>query len=169
MKAELMTWRALIAALVWLAMPVVAQATPSAVRVSVSFVHPERFNDQDFRVRFTPAQRAAALADLARHIERAGAAILKPGQALKIEIFDLRRAGMERMVRGADMRVFTDVTPPTVSLRYTLSGGRRRAQSGTKVLTDMNYLSNPSARFSGDRFAYEKALIDDWLRQIAAR
>lgn len=160
--------RTLMVALVWLALPVAAPAAPSVARVSVSFTHPERFNDQDFRVRFTPAQRAAALADLARHIERAGAAILKPGQVLKIEIFDLRRAGMERMVRGAEIRVLTEVTPPTISLRYALSGGRR-AQRGTKILTDMNYLNNPSARFSGDRFAYEKALIDDWLRQLAVR
>jgi hypothetical protein len=168
MKAEPVTLRALMVLLVWLALPVAAEAASSAARVSVSFTHPERFNDQDFRVRFTPAQRAAALADLARHIERAGAAILKPGQVLTIEIFDLRRAGAERMLRGADIRIMTEVTPPTISLRYSLSGGDRRAQSGSKILTDMNYLrNNPSARFSGDRFAYEKALIDDWLRQLA--
>jgi len=33
----------------------------------------------------------------------------------------------------------------------------------------MNYLMNPSGRFSGDPFVYEKALLADWLRKIAAR
>lgn len=32
---------------------------------------------------------------------------------------------------------------------------------------DMNWLMNPPARFSGDGFVHEKALSDDWLRQIA--
>lgn len=144
-----------------------AMAAPASVKVV--FVHPERFNDQDFRVRFSAAERAAVLQSLARHIERAGAATLAPGQTLRVEIFDIRRAGMERFIRGSEVRVLTDVTPPTISLRYRLSGGGRPSQGGTKTLTDMNYLMNPSARFSGDRFVYEKALIDDWLRQIAVR
>jgi hypothetical protein len=155
------------AILSWSGVGAVALAAPA--RVSVTFVHPDRFNDQDFRLRFTPAQRAAALQDIARHIERAGAAILAPGQTLKVEIFDLRRAGMERFIRGSEIRVLTDVTPPTISLRYRLSGGGGPSRGGTKTLTDMNYLMNPSTRFSSDRFAHEKALIDDWLRQIAAR
>ena len=99
---------AICLALVW---PVPAMAAPANVKVVL--VHPERFNDQDFRVRFSAAERAAVLGKL--------------------------------------------------------SGGGRPPQGGTKTLTDMNYLMNPSARFSGDRFVYEKAPIDDWLRQIAVR
>jgi hypothetical protein len=28
---------------------------------------------------------------------------------------------------------------------------------------------NPSARLSGDRYAYEKALLDDWFRRVVGR
>jgi hypothetical protein len=144
-----------------------AGAAPA--RVTVVFVHPELYNDQDFRVRFSAAERTAVLQNLARHIERAGAATLAPGQTLRLEIFDIRRAGMDRFIRGSEVRVMTDVTPPTIALRYRLSGGGRSPQGGQEILSDMNYLMNPSARFSGDRFVYEKALIDDWLRRIAVR
>jgi hypothetical protein len=39
-------------------------------------------------------------------------------------------------------------------------------RSGEETLTDINYQMNPSARFSGDRYIYEKALLDDWFRRI---
>ena len=41
--------------------------------------------------------------------------------------------------------------------------------TGKYPLTDVEYLANPYARSSGDRFIYEKALLDDWLRKIATR
>jgi len=37
-------------------------------------------------------------------------------------------------------------------------------------LTDIDYQMNVSARLSGGRYAYEKALLDDWFRRnFAAR
>ncbi|MCP3476235.1 DUF3016 domain-containing protein [Bradyrhizobium sp. CCGUVB1N3] len=68
--------------------------------------------------------------------------------------------------RGTEVRVMRDVTPPRIRLRYTLSGGGRRATSGEDDLSDMNYLMNPSGRLGG-RYGYEKALLDDWFRRVA--
>ncbi len=89
---------------------------------------------------------------------------------MRIEILDLHRAGYYNPMLGnaANVRILKDITPPRITLRYQLTGGGK-PQAGREMLTDMNYLMNPSARFSGDPFVYEKALLADWLRKIAAR
>ncbi|RKE72455.1 DUF3016 family protein [Pseudorhodoplanes sinuspersici] len=157
-----------IAAACAIAAPSPAMAAPAAVKVT--FVHPERFNDDDFRYRFTPRERAAAVSELTGYIVRAAQSLLKPGASLRIEILDFQRAGIYNPLLGnaANVRILKDITPPRITLRYQLTGGGK-PQSGRETLTDMNYLMNPSARFSGDPFVYEKALLADWLRKIAAR
>ena len=146
-----------------------ARAAPAAVKVT--FVHLERFTDEDFRYRFTPSERAAAVSELTGYIVRTAQSLLKPGQTLRIEILDFHRAaGYYDPLHGnaANVRILKDITPPRITLRYQMSGGGK-PQAGREMLTDMNYLMNPSARFSGDPFIYEKALLADWLRKIAAR
>jgi hypothetical protein len=147
-----------------------APAAQAAATVTVLFVHPERFNDKDFRNRYTPGQRAAAVAELTRHIQRAAQALLPPGRTLQVEILDLQRAGMYNPEFGtaANVRILGSVNPPRIVLRYKL-GGSGPARAGSATLTDVDYLANPYARSSGDRFIYEKALLDDWLRKIATR
>ena len=145
-------------------------AAHAAAAVTVVFVHPERFNDDDFRYRFTPAQRAAAVAELTRHIQRAAQSLLPPGRTLQVEILDLQLAGMYNPAFGTatNVRIQSSVNPPRIVLRYRL-GGKGPARAGSATLTDVEYLANPYARSSGDRFIYEKALLDDWLRKIATR
>jgi hypothetical protein len=150
------------------AMASAAHAAPATVKVT--FVHPERFNDDDFRYRFTPRERAAAVSELTGYIVRAAQSLLKPGASLRVEILDLQRAGIYNPLHGnaANVRILKDTTPPRITLRYQLTGSGK-PQAGREMLTDMNYLMNPSGRFSGDPFVYEKALLADWLRKIAAR
>lgn len=158
----------IVAALAFAGIAAAARAAPATVKVT--FANPAQFNDDDFRYRYTPAERTAAVAELTRHIQRAAQSLLKPGQSLQVEILDLTRAGIYNPLHGnaANVRILKDTTPPRIVLHYRLTGGGP-AQGGREVLTDSNYLMNPSARFSGDRFVYEKALLDDWLRRIAAR
>ena len=158
----------MIAAAFAIAAPSAAMAAPAAVKVT--FVHPERFNDDDFRYRFTPRERAAAVDELTGYIVRAAQSLLKPGQGLRVEILDFQRAGYYNPLLGnaANVRILKDITPPRITLRYRLTGGGA-PQAGREMLTDMNYLMNPSGRFSGDPFIYEKALLNDWLRKIASR
>ena len=118
----------------------------------------------------TPAQRAAAVAELTRHIQRAAQSLLPPGRTLQVEILDLQRAGMYNPAFGTatNVRIQSSVNPPRIVLRYRL-GSQGAARTGSATLTDVEYLANPYARSSGDRFIYEKALLDDWLRKIATR
>lgn len=41
--------------------------------------------------------------------------------------------------------------------------GRVRLRA-EETVSDMNYLMNSSARHSGERLAYEKAMLRDWFR-----
>lgn len=150
------------------AMAPAAHAAPATVKVT--FVHPERFTDEDFRYRFTPRERAAAVGELTGYIVRTAQSLLKPGASLRIEILDVHRAGYYNPMLGnaANVRILKDITPPRITLRYQLTGGGK-PQAARETLTDMNYLMNPSGRFSGDPFIYEKALLNDWLRKVAAR
>ena len=143
-------------------------ARAALATVKVTFVHPERFTDEDFRYRFTPSERAAAVSELTGYIVRTAQSLLTPGTSLRIEILDFHRAGYYNPMLGnaANVRILKDITPPRITLRYQLTGGGKQ-QAARETLTDMNYLMNPSARFSGDRFVYEKALLSDWLRKIA--
>lgn len=145
-----------------------ATAAPAAIKVT--FVNPAQFNDDDFRYRFTPQERAAAVNELTTYIVRTAQSLLKPGRTLRVEILNFERAGIYNPLHGnaAQVRILKDTTPPRIVLRYQLTGGGP-AQTGRDVLTDVNYLMNPSARFSGDRYVYEKALLADWLRKIASR
>lgn len=144
-------------------------ATAAPASVKVTFVNPAQFNDEDFRYRFTPSERAAAVSELTGYIVRTAQSLLKPGRSLRVEILDFQRAGIYNPLHGnaANVRILKDTTPPRITLRYQLTGGP--AQGGREMLTDVNYLMNPSGRFSGDPFVYEKALLADWLRKIAAR
>ena len=132
--------------------------------VSVRFVNPGRYTDADSY----DASRASVEAALRAHLDRLGKRFLAPGQSLNIDIVDIDLAGYQQPLRYApnNVRIMRGVTPPRIELRYVLTERGRRKRSGEETLTDINYQMNPSARFSGDRYVYEKALLDDWFRRI---
>ncbi len=159
--------RAILAAILIVAAFASCQASAG---VNVRFVDPERFTDADsngFR-----AAEAGVLAEIKTHLQRLGGRFLAPGQKLTIDILDIDRAGINESWRGGsmgDVRIMRGVTPPRIKLRYVLGEKGKRPRGGEETLTDINYQMNPSARFSGDRRVYEKALLDDWFRRMIAR
>lgn len=139
--------------------------TASAVAaVNVTFVNPEQYRDDDFR---NAAKRKGVIAEFTRYFERLDERYLKPGQRLDIEVLDARLAGRYEPWRRTmgDVRILRDTTPPRFEIRYTLRQGGKVIASGKETVSDMNYLSNPSARNSSERFAYEKDMLRDWFRR----
>jgi hypothetical protein len=135
--------------------------------VSVNFVHPEKFRDEDFRRSF---KRDGVIAELRKYFDRLGAIYLKKGQTLQIDVLNADLAGRYEPWNGLyDVRVLRDVTPPSFRLRYTLRQGKKIVARGEETVTDMNYLWNLSARSSSGRFTYEKAMLRDWFRKRFAR
>ncbi|MDQ8730214.1 DUF3016 domain-containing protein [Bradyrhizobium sp. LHD-71] len=140
---------------------------PSLASVKVRFVNPERYTDAGT---FDAGSREATLAELRAYLERLGERFLAPGEALMIDVLNVDLAGHREPWRRSfsDVRIMRDVTPPRIKLRYVLSEKGKRRRSGEQDLTDINYQMN-SARASGDRYGYEKALLADWFRQNFAR
>jgi hypothetical protein len=156
-----MRWNLGIAAI--LAVIILSPASSHA-GVNVRFVNSDRYTDANPY----DASSASVEAAFRAHLDRLGKRFLAPGQNLNIDIVDIDLAGYQQPFRFApnNFRIVTGVTPPRIVLRYALTERGRRMRSGEETLTDINYQMNPSARFSGDRYIYEKALLDDWFRRI---
>ncbi|MCD4514314.1 DUF3016 domain-containing protein [Brucella pseudogrignonensis] len=139
-------------------------ATGAAASVNITFVNPEHYRDSDFR---SAARRESVIAELSRYLERLDRRYLKPGQRVDIEVLDMRLAGEYEPWRRNfdDVRILRDTTPPRLKLRYTFRQGNRVLAQGEETLTDLSYLSNPSARASSERFAYEKLMLREWFRK----
>ncbi len=155
-----MRWKLGLAAV--LAVMVILPASSHA-GVNVRFVNPSRYTDAG-SFDATPASVEAALR---AHLDRLGKRFLAPGQILDIDIVDIDLAGYQQPLRYApnNVRIMRGVTPPRIELRYVLTERGRRKRGGAETLTDINYQMNPAARFSSDRYVYEKALLDDWFRR----
>jgi hypothetical protein len=142
-------------------------AAPSFAGVQIRFITPERYTDAGS---FGATWRDATMAEFRAYFEKLGRRFLRPGQNLIIEVLNIDLAGHYEPWRRnlSDVRIMRDVTPPSFKLRYALTEKGKPRQSGEDTLTDINYQMNASARFSSDRYAYEKALLDDWFRRTFA-
>ncbi|WP_454685494.1 DUF3016 domain-containing protein [Ancylobacter moscoviensis] len=132
--------------------------------VQVTFVNPQNYNDRDFR---SSGTRDGIIAEFQRYFDRLGTRYLKDGQSVRIEVLDARLAGEYEPWRPRfnDVRILRDITPPRFKLRYTLTQGKRVLVKGEETVSDINYLWNPSAQNSSERFAYEKDMLRDWFRK----
>ncbi len=132
--------------------------------VKVRFIDPEHYTDAGS---FGTGSRKATLAAFRTYFQKLGERFLAPGQTLTIDVLDIDLAGEYEPWRTnfSDIRIMRDTTPPSFRLRYVLTERGKRMRSGEENLMDINYQMNASARLSGGRYAYEKALLDDWFRR----
>ena len=144
------------------ALTLMTQAATASVQVT--FVNPQNYNDRDFR---SSGTRDGVIAEFQRYFGRLGSRYLKDGQSVRIEVIDARLAGEYGPWRPRfnDVRILRDITPPRFKLRYTLTQGKRVLAKGEETVSDINYLWNPSAQNSSERFAYEKDMLRDWFRK----
>ncbi len=152
--------RATGAALLGLAMTFLA-AAPASAGVSVHFTDPQQYNSSDFG----SATPEATLSELAGHLQKLGARLLKPNQSLRIDILRVDLAGMIEPFGAQQVRVMRDSTPPRIKLRYVLTQNGRVLQRGEETLSDINYLMNSARASSGGRLSYEKEMLTDWFRR----
>jgi hypothetical protein len=143
-------------------------AAAAQAEVKVRFVEPDRFTDAG---QYGAGSRDATLAALRSYLVWAGDRFLLSGQTLAVDVLDIDLAGNVEPWRGhySDVRILRGVTPPRITLRWVLSQRGKPIRKGEQILTDINYQMNVAARSSGDRYAYEKALLDDWLRTTFPR
>jgi hypothetical protein len=144
---------------------VLAGAAGARADVRVSFDRPEHFTDAGLSAE-PDATRDRTLREIAAHLERLGTRYLSPGQTLTIEVRDLDLAGRQEpwRLRADHVRVLGPATWPRIVMRYTLTGNGATRMSAEETVADLDYLSRPEGRISGDRLRYEKAMLDDWFR-----
>jgi len=136
---------------------------PALADVKVTFVNPSHYSDRDFE---TPGLHDADLREVEKTFQDLGRTYLRPGQTLNIEVLDIQRAGMfTNRFAPNDVRIVTDATPPRISVRYSLLQKGKPVLRAQEVISDINFLMNPSARFSSDRLVYEKATLRDWFQK----
>lgn len=142
---------------------VVLSAGGAAAAVSVTFPHPETYQD----LPFSPTDREAVLKQLGEHFAWLGKQ-LPAGRDLKVEVLDLDMAGrMHPHFRGGqDVRVLRGGADwPHMVVRYSLESNGRVIASGQDNLSDMNYLAHINRYADGDMLRYEKRMIDDWFKK----
>jgi hypothetical protein len=132
--------------------------------VTVNFVEPEHYGDEDFRI---SSRRAGIVKAFDKYFKQLGDRYLKGGQSLMIDVLDIDLAGhYERWGPDFDdVRIMRDITPPRFKLRYAFKQGGKVVMSGEEIVTDLTYLWTSSGRFVRERFAYEKDMLKRWFRE----
>lgn len=107
----------------------------------------------------------SVLPEIRQHLQALGTRYLKPGRSLSIDVLDVDLAGeFEPWRRGpSEIRVLRGITPPRITLRYTLQHQGRVIMRGSDTISDLNYQMR-SARFLSSRLGFEKDMLTDWFR-----
>lgn len=137
--------------------------------VQVQYADPVNFDEFHGSEHRLKQAQSDWLPDLTAYIEAEAAKRLPAGQTLSVTITDLRRAGTEEpfLVPGQPpVRVVRDKDTPSVDLTYRISDAwGTTLKSGEAQLRDLGFLRGINATRS-DALAFEKNLIDDWLRDL---
>lgn len=162
-------WRAALATALLLATAAARSATApgapqSSANVELGFRDPARIVARDSGW----TGRDAWLDELGRYVVKTASKRVPEGARLLVTITDAQRAGTVEPWRGPgmwDVRIVRDSTPPRIDLAFQLVSPQGAVlKEGTRMLRDMNFLSR-SSYHSGEPLAYEKNLVDDWLRK----
>lgn len=158
----------LVAALSCAATLFAAPPAAPAARVEVIFEQPEKYTDVKDSFMGTEKGRDGYLAELKTHLQERALRRLGPGQTLTFTFTNIDLAGDFEPGRGPssdDIRIVKDIYPPRLNFSYKLvdeSGAVLK--EGQEKLTDLGFQSSASPINNGDSLRYEKALLDNWLR-----
>lgn len=159
-------WRLIPLLALVLTFPPLAAADPAA-RVEVVYVDPQKFTDVRNGYTQTDSARDFYLAEIRRYIEQRAGRRLADGDTLRVTITDVELAGDYEARRPSvtNVRIIREVNPARIDLSFRLAradgtvlaeGERRLRSTGYPVGVGID---------PADPLRYEKALLDDWLRQ----
>ena len=140
--------------------------------VEVNYQSPDQFTDMSRSYSALRGADEGYLSELREYIQRTGSHRLPARFALSITITDVDMAGQfepERGPQAIDVRIVKAIYPPRIDLRFRLTdpSGAVRAQ-GERHLTNQSFQWTATPVIRDDPLRYEKALIDDFLREIAS-
>jgi len=144
-----------------------AAAEAAAAKVEVEFVEPENFTDVKDALVATEKGRAYTIEQVRRYLVETAARHVPEGQHLKITVTDIDLAGDYEFWGGggyADIRIVKAIYPPRIDLSFVVSDASGAVlKEGARRLHDLAFQMRIDLR-QDDSLRYEKALIDDWLR-----
>jgi len=146
-------------------------AAPTAAQknqVEVIFDHPEKFTDVKDSQFASEKGRDGYLGVLKDYLQERAPRYLGEGQMLTLTFTDIDMAGDFEPWRGAeynDVRIVKDIYPPRMNFSFKLMDAAGAVvKEGQEKLIDMSFQMNASPINNNDSLRYEKAMIDNWLR-----
>jgi hypothetical protein len=138
-----------------------ACAAVRAANVQVDFTDPSRFTDVG---RELGGERDDTREGIRRHLQQAAGRLLPADEQLLVTVTDVDRAGSyEQSQRySREVRVVRRTYPPRIDLDFRLVREGAVVKEGHRSLRDTSF--NESLRYRDDALAYEKRMLDDWLR-----
>lgn len=137
--------------------------------VVVNYENPENFTDMT-RQDLSEGADEGYLRELRRHIERVAASRVPAGQTLTLTIRDVDMAGDFEPQHGPDyndIRIVKTIYPPRIDVAYRLTDSAGNViEEGDRRLRDTAFTWRAAPVDRDDPLRHEKALIDDFLRDI---
>jgi hypothetical protein len=139
-------------------------APPSAARVSVVFVDPQKFTDTK-RDSWSDSG-SDLLQQLQTFMQETGERYVPAGMHLEIKITDVDLAGEFEPWHGPDfdsVRIVRAIYPPRFKLEFSLTDAKGTVlKSGPREITDLAFQLR-TAWPADDYLRYEKAILRDWF------
>lgn len=146
-----------------------------AATVTVSYADPQHFTEKKLYGSEDRFNGVDYLERLRAYLIKQATPRLAPGQQLAVTITDIKLAGGFEPWRGPywqNVRFMTDVYPPRIDLRFTLTSASGQVlKQGTRKLSNLSYLSSGiGATGNSDPLHYDTALLRRWLtREFSSR
>lgn len=135
--------------------------------VDVVFDQPEKFTDVRDSYMGTDNGRDGLLGLLKEHLQQRAPRYLAEGQTLTVTFTDVDLAGDYEPWRGVnyqDVRIVKEIYPPRLTFSYKIADASGAVvKEGQEKLLDLAFQMN-AAFNSQDSLRYEKAMLDNWLR-----
>jgi hypothetical protein len=146
-----------------LAAAAISIATPLQAAVTVSYGDPDLFTDAGDR----NSDPRKVMLTLERHLKELGDRYLPAQSNLKIEVFDLDRAGRPYRNLPTEIRIITGKADmPCIDLSYTLETGNQVLPSRRERVCDPDYLRPLGPQYDEhDPLVYEKRMLEQWFQQ----
>lgn len=141
-------------------------ATPA---VEVTYLHPEKFRDASLRGDgYARGADEQVLKQLRAYLETLGKRYLGEGQNLHMEIRDIDLAGRYEpwQTRASSVRFMRDITWPSIDLHYRLEQHGHIVKQADVRVDDKFYLQRPGRLGNNDALYSEKAMLNDWFRDL---
>jgi Protein of unknown function (DUF3016) len=147
-----------------------AGVAAQTAQVIVIFKDPALYIDAGPLAGVDPSQDRNLVA-LQRHLERLGQRYLTSGQVLRVEFLDIDLAGSLATWRPAtaELRIMSEVTWPSMRLRYSLEDDGKIVASAEERLVKLDYLGDLTDYRASDPLRFDKVLLDDWFDRHFAR